>query len=96
MDHARHSVTVAGSPIPLTAIEYRLLFELSARAGQVLTYEHLLNRIWNMDKAGDLRPMRTVVRNLRQKLGDEAKQPVYLFNEPRVGYRMAKPDKQIE
>ncbi len=96
VDHARHSVTVAGRPIPLTAIEYRLLFELSARAGQILTYEHLLNRIWNMNKTGDLRPMRTVVRNLRQKLGDEAKQPVYLFNEPRVGYRMAKPDKQIE
>ena len=36
----------------------------------------------------DLRPMRTIVRKLRLKLGDDAGNPAYIFTEPRVGYRM--------
>ena len=39
---------------------------------------------------GDLRPMRTIVRKLRYKLGDDASNPTYIFTEPRVGYRMPK------
>ena len=35
--------------------------------------------------------MRTVVRNLRRKLGDDANRPTYIFTEPRVGYRMERP-----
>ena len=34
--------------------------------------------------------MRTVVKNLRRKLGDDANKPAYIFNVPRVGYRMEK------
>ena len=94
VDRVRHSVTVHGEPVSLTAIEYRLLFELTAGAGQILTYEQLLSRVWNADKPGDLRPMRTVIRNLRQKLGDDAKRPMYIFTESRIGYRMAKRDNQ--
>ncbi len=30
------------------------------------------------------------MRRLRSKLGDEADNPIYIFNEPRVGYRMEK------
>ena len=39
-------MTVVGRPILLTAIEYRTLAELSVNAGRVLTYEHLLRRVW--------------------------------------------------
>ena len=35
--------------------------------------------------------MHTYVKQLRNKLGDDARRPVYIFTEPRVGYRMAKP-----
>ena len=35
-------------------------------------------------------PVRTVVSSLRRKLGDDADNPAYIFNEPRVGYRMPK------
>ena len=89
---ARH-VTLAGTPLRVTAIEYRLLAELAANAGRVVPYGHLLRRVWHVDRAGDVRPMRTVVNSLRRKLGDDADQPTYLFTEPRVGYRMAKPER---
>ncbi|MCY3801054.1 MAG: hypothetical protein OXG46_05715 [Chloroflexi bacterium] len=32
--------------------------------------------------------MKTVVRRLRRKLGDDADNPTYVFTEPRVGYWM--------
>ena len=46
VNYGERRVTLAGRPLQLTAIEYRLLAELSANAGRVLTYEHLLQRVW--------------------------------------------------
>ena len=91
IDYADHAVTLGGHPVRMTAIEYRLLFELSVNAGRILTYEYLLQRVWKTERREDLRPMRTVVRNLRRKLGDDANRPTYIFTEPRVGYRMERP-----
>ena len=34
--------------------------------------------------------MRAIVKSLRRKLGDDADDPTYILNEPRVGYRMEK------
>ena len=81
-------MTLAGRPLPLIAMEYRLLAELSANAGRLLTYEHLLERVWGEKSSDDVRPMRTIVSKLRRKLGDDADNPTYIFTEPRVGYRM--------
>ncbi len=90
IDYAERRVTLAGRPLPLIAMEYRLLAELSANAGRLLTYEHLLERVWGEKSSGDVRPMRTIVSKLRRKLGDDADNPIYIFTEPRVGYRMPK------
>ena len=90
INYAERRVTVAGCPVQLTATEYKLLFELSANAGQVLTQDQLLRRIWGPDYSGDSRLLRTFVKKLRRKLRDDANSPRYIFTEPRVGYRMAK------
>ena len=87
-------VTLAGEPVPVTAFEYKMLLELSASAGRVLTYEHLLRRVWGDEGDGDVRPMRTVISELRRKLGDDARNPTYIFTEPRVGYKMPRPEGQ--
>ncbi len=96
IDYAERRVTLAGRPLPLIAMEYRLLAELSANAGRLLTYEHLLERVWGERSSGDVRPMRTIVSKLRRKLGDDADNPIYIFTEPRVGYRMTKGEGQRE
>ena len=88
IDYAERRVTLAGRPVQLTATEYGLLAELSANAGRVLTYEHLLERVWGRKGDGDVRPMRTIVSKLRRKLGEDADDPRYVFTEPRVGFRM--------
>lgn len=81
---------LAGNPLKLTAIEYRVLAELATSAGRVLTYEHLLRHVWGGVGDGDIRPLHRVVSRVRRKLGDDLDNPTYIFTEPRVGYRMAR------
>ena len=90
VDYAARTVTLAGRPLRLTAMEFRLLAELSANAGRTLTYNHLLQRVWSLRDNSDLRPLRTAVKSLRRKLGDSAANPQYIFTESRFGYRMIK------
>ena len=89
IDYAERRVTVAGRPVELTAIEYKLLCALSGNAGQVLAHDQLLRRVWP-DSSDDRRVIRPIVRNLRRKLDDDARSPTYIFTEFRVGYRMPK------
>ena len=83
-------VSLDGHPVQLTDIEYRTLAELASNAGRVLTYEHLLRRVWRLEGDADVRPMRTAISSLRRKLGDNAENPTYIFTKLRVGYRMPK------
>ena len=84
-------VTVAGRPVSLTVTEYELLRALSINAGQIMTYASLLRQVWSQWDTHDLRPMRTTVKTLRRKLGDDAAKPTYIFNKRQVGYSMARP-----
>ncbi|MDE2695321.1 MAG: response regulator [Chloroflexota bacterium] len=88
IDYPERRVTLSGRPVQLTATEYALLAELAANGGRVLTYQHLLERVWGEKGDGDVRPMRTIVSKLRRKLGENADHPRYIFTEPRVGFRM--------
>ena len=91
MDYTSHRVTVAGQPVQLTATEYKLLHELSSGAGRVMTQDELLHRVWGPEYAGESQLLRAYVKTLRQKLGDNARNPSYIFTEHGIGYRMAKP-----
>ena len=94
VDYAHRRVTVAGNPVELTDIEYRMLVELSVNAGRALTHEHLLQRVWGPDKGEDSGPVRNIVKRLRRKLGEDASNPAFIFAVPRVGYRMEKGEEQ--
>ena len=59
---------------------------------RVMTYDRLLRRVWGLRRSGDSRRVRTAAKQLRRKLGDDANNPTYILNEPRVGYRMARGD----
>ena len=91
IDYVEREVSVAGRPVHLTATEYKLLVELSAAAGRVSTHDQLLRRVWGPLYSSDARLVRTYVKELRRKLGDDAARPTYIFTEPGVGYRMPKP-----
>ena len=91
ISYPERRVAVAGKKVHLTATEYQLLYELSTRAGRVLTQDELLRRIWGEEYMGDIQLLRAFVKTLRQKLGDNARRPTYIFTEHGVGYRMPKP-----
>ena len=94
IDHGRRRVTVAGNPVELTATEYELLRVLALDAGRVVTYETLLRRIWKGRDGTDANLVRIFVRTLRRKLGEDATNPAWIFNERGVGYRMAAPGEE--
>ncbi len=90
INYAQQSVTVAGHPVELTPTEYSMLYELSVNAGHVLTHDYLLRRIWGPEFLGYSQPVRSFVKKLRRKLGDDSNNPKYIFTRPRVGYRLGK------
>ena len=72
IDAARHRVLVAGKPVILTAVEFKLLSMLMQRPGRVQTRDRLLNEVWGYESAIDTRTVDTHVRRLREKLGKAA------------------------
>ena len=90
IDYVDRRVTVGRRRVRLTDLEYRLLVELSIHLGRVVTYGELLQRVWGAKTPSDLRPLRSALKSLRRKLGDDPKKPAYIFNEVRVGYRMGR------
>ncbi|MCY4528493.1 MAG: winged helix-turn-helix domain-containing protein [Chloroflexi bacterium] len=95
IDYAERGVTVSGLPVYLTATEYKLLFELSVNAGRVLSHEQLLDRVWGDRGSGDSQILRAFIKALRRKLGDDVRNPRYIFTKHRVGYQMAKADQDV-
>jgi len=89
--YSQRRVTLAGKELRLTAREYELLRILSANAGRCVNYEALIRQMWREPGAGDADRVRTFVKQLRRKLGDDPARPRYILNERGVGYRMAEP-----
>ena len=92
VDYEARQVTVAGRSVRLTATEFDLLRILTLNAGRVSNYESLIRQIWNGPDTGDPDRVRTFVKQLRRKLGDDPKRPGYILNERGVGYRVPRPE----
>ena len=89
IEYDRRRVTVDGLRVRLTATEYALLNILSVNAGRVVTYDALIRQMWSAPNRGDADRVRTFVKQVRRKLGDDPARPTYILNERAVGYRMA-------
>ncbi len=86
LDPAGHRVEVDGSPIDLTATEFKLLAYLMKRSGRVLDRDRLLDAVWGQDVYVTQRTVDTHVQRLRQKLGASG----HLIETVRgVGYRFS-------
>ena len=93
LDLDRHETTVAGKPVELTALEFRLLAALLEADGRVLTRERLMDAIYGDGEAFVLdRTIDAMVKRLREKLGDNSEQPHYIATVRGVGYRAARLD----
>ncbi len=82
------TVRVAGHEVSLTKTEFRLLCELAASAGRVLSREALLERVWGYDYFGDGRLVDVHVRRLRAKIEADPGEPRHIVTLRGLGYRL--------
>ena len=91
IDFSRRRVTLGGTEVTLTPIEYRLLTTLARQAGRVLTRESLLRDVWGPGHTSQHHYLRVYMAQLRHKLEADPARPRLLLTETGVGYRMAEP-----
>ena len=89
IDYAKHRVYIAGKDARLTQNEYKLVSLLGLHAGKVLTYDYLIRELWGPSARSDNQILRVNLANIRRKIEKNPAQPVYIFTEVGVGYRMA-------
>jgi two-component system KDP operon response regulator KdpE len=87
IDLARRLVTRGGEALHLTPTEYGLLEALAMNPDKLLTHQWLLRRVWGQGYGTETTYLRTYIRALRKKLGDDAGSPALIMTEPGVGYR---------
>lgn len=87
VDLINRRVTRAGEDLHLTPIEFRLLTELIANAGKVLTQRQLLSSVWGPNYVEHSHYLRIYMGHLRQKLEAEPARPKHLLTETGIGYR---------
>ena len=87
LDLAGRTVSRDGLPIALTRTEFDLLAELVGHAGQVLTRDVLLDRVWGYDYLGDSRLVDVAVQRLRAKVEADPAAPTLILTVRGAGYK---------
>jgi len=99
IDVPAHKVTMAGKEVSLTSFEFRVLVALARRAGETVPREELAAAVRGTGKTetdGDYDPsvdrsLDVHVSHLRQKIGDDAREPKRIRTVRGVGYCLVKP-----
>lgn len=74
--------------IHLTRKEFALLELLASHPGRVVTHGQILQAVWGPAHAEDIEYVRVAIRSLRQKLENDPAKPMFIMNDPGVGYRI--------
>ncbi len=88
MNLETYQASIAGRPLDLTFMEYKLLSFLAASPGKVFTREALLSEVWGYDYFGGARTVDVHIRRLRAKLGEEHARMIQTVRS--VGYRFGR------
>jgi len=88
VDMVKRQVMRGEEEIHLTPIEYKLLVQLIANLGRVVTHRQLLKEVWGPSHVDDTHYLRVYMAGLRRKLETDPNRPRYIRTEPGVGYRL--------
>ena len=88
VDIARHQVKVDGREVVLSAREFEILVVIIAEPGRVFPRSQLLELAFGFDYQGLDRTVDAHMGNLREKLGDDPKEPRFIETVYGVGYRV--------
>jgi two-component system, OmpR family, KDP operon response regulator KdpE len=87
IDLERALVRRGDSIVHLTRTEYALLQAFVTNPGKLLTHTWLLRHVWGRGPGEETHHLRIYVRQLRNKIHDDATSPRYIATEPGMGYR---------
>lgn len=87
IDVAKQEVSLNGEIITLTPNEYKLLLALARYPGRVYTRSELINKVQGYEYEGYDRTIDAHVKNLRQKIEEDPKNPRYILTVFGVGYK---------
>lgn len=86
IDPAAYRVSRAGKPVPMSTLEFRLLYFLAARPNRVFTRDQLLDGVWGTERFVTPRSVDVYVRRLREKVEADPQRPVYMKTIRGAGY----------
>ena len=84
-------VSVDESPVKLTPLEYKILLLLAKNPGRVFSADEIYERVWQ-ERAINTDTVMVHVRNIREKIEVDPKNPKYLKGVWGVGYKIEKQD----
>ena len=87
IDYNRKEVLKKGENISLTPIEWKILAAFTKYPQKVFTRDELISAAFDMDFSGYDRVIDTHIKNLRKKIEDDPKNPVYLCTIHGIGYK---------
>lgn len=93
IDYRKHRVYLDDVDTNLTPNEFKIVALLGKHAGQVLTYKQMLCELWGPSVGSDNKILRVHMANIRRKIEPNPDEPIYIFTEVGVGYRMAEEEK---
>ena len=93
IDISGHKVMVDGKEVDLTASEFKLLTTLSRYPGRVYSRMELVEKVLGYDFEGYERTIDSHIKNLRAKIGDDPRNPKWLYTVHGIGYRFEDPSK---
>lgn len=87
LDTDTKQVTVDGDPVKLTPIEYKILEYLMSNMGRVLSSSQIYEAVWNEPSYASEKTVTVHIRNLREKIEINPKDPKYLKVVYGLGYK---------
>jgi two-component system alkaline phosphatase synthesis response regulator PhoP len=87
IDPIKHEVQLQGRSIDVTPSEFNILLALAAQPGRAFSRMELLDAAQGEAYEGYERSIDVHIKNLRQKLGDEPRDPTYVLTVYGVGYK---------
>jgi DNA-binding response OmpR family regulator len=89
IDLTRRQVIAQGSQVELTAAQFNIVTLLASHPGRVYSRGQLMATVWGTDFSGDSRAADMQIRNIREKIEPDPKNPRYVLTARGMGYKFA-------
>ena len=89
IDLTRRQVVAQGTPVDFTAAQFNILALLASHPGRVYGRGQIMETVWGTEFFGDSRAADMQIRNIREKIEPDPKNPRYVLTVRGVGYKFA-------